>query len=426
MPPFVAAYLQAGVRASARGIAVPAARRAHDALGLRVAARRRRPRKPADVALDLVVDVLAHMARIQVVVLDGLPARDVARAARACRKPEPRRRQRRAQGRYSWRLAGPRTPVLPCCCSRPGRAAGKITPASRIVRIVVELLIGGSGKFDHVAQAWASMGAGLGFAPGRRKPQCRPRRPPVNAVAVSIGIGRSRPPLAKCPISRLEASPCDPIRVAWGRYAPMGDGRRGRFRHLAADTDGGLRGPVRSLLARPPACCPGSFCFLAAPEGRPGACAWALRGSSRQTEPTARRQRSTGSAAPSRTPSQDRDHRDRRPRPPYRQGPRHHLRHHPARRRAVARRLHDLRGEAARSPTLLDEMGVDIIEAGFPDRLQRRLRGRVARSPGASRTRPSPASPAPAQKDIDRAGEAVKPRRAGRASTPSSPPRPST
>ena len=44
---------------------------------------------------------------------------------------------------------------------------------------------------------------------------------------------------------------------------------------------------------------------------------------------------------------------------------------------------------------LLDEMGVDIIEAGFPIASQRRFRGGRARSPGASRTPSSPASRAP-------------------------------
>ena len=46
---------------------------------------------------------------------------------------------------------------------------------------------------------------------------------------------------------------------------------------------------------------------------------------------------------------------------------------------------------------LLDEMGVDIIEAGFPIASERRLRGGVRRSPSASKTRDGvPASPAPA------------------------------
>ena len=63
-----------------------------------------------DVPGDLVVDGLADVAGVQVVVLDGLPARDVAR--QPCR-PEAGtpKAKRPAQGRYSWRRPEPRTQV---------------------------------------------------------------------------------------------------------------------------------------------------------------------------------------------------------------------------------------------------------------------------------------------------------------------------
>ena len=60
---------------------------------------------------------------------------------------------------------------------------------------------------------------------------------------------------------------------------------------------------------------------------------------------------------------------------------------------------------------LLDEMGVDIIEAGFPIASERRFRGGVARSPGASSARPSPASRAPISADIAPRRRSGAPRR---------------
>ena len=78
-----------------------------------------------------------------------------------------------------------------------------------------------------------------------------------------------------------------------------------------------------------------------------------------------------------------------------RRGPRPHLRHHAARRRAMPRRDHDLRGEAARSPTASTTWASTSSRPAFPIASQRRFRGRRARSPSASRTRWSPGSPAP-------------------------------
>ena len=51
---------------------------------------------------------------------------------------------------------------------------------------------------------------------------------------------------------------------------------------------------------------------------------------------------------------------------PVREGPRRHLRHHLARRRAVPRRHHDASRRSSKSPSCSTTMGVDIIEAGFP------------------------------------------------------------
>ena len=45
--------------------------------------------------------------------------------------------------------------------------------------------------------------------------------------------------------------------------------------------------------------------------------------------------------------------------------PSHHLRHHPARRRAVARHLANP-GEKLEIAHQLARLGVDVIEAGFP------------------------------------------------------------
>ena len=75
---------------------------------------------------------------------------------------------------------------------------------------------------------------------------------------------------------------------------------------------------------------------------------------------------------------------------------------------------------------LLDEMGVDIIEAGFPDFLARRFRGGAARSPSIVKHAVVCGLARAGFKDIDRAGEALQGARRGRASTPSSPPAPCT
>src|SRR4051794_26887335 len=99
------------------------------------------------------------------------------------------------------------------------KTAGKIMHASRIVRFVVELLIGApecrswdSRWRGYGFRAGAGLGvvpAGLGIAPGRRGIQCRPRHLPVNAVEWrSVGSRPPlAPPLAMSPISRLEALP---------------------------------------------------------------------------------------------------------------------------------------------------------------------------------------------------------------------------
>ena len=66
------------------------------------------------------------------------------------------------------------------------------------------------------------------------------------------------------------------------------------------------------------------------------------------------------------------------------------------------------RGKDSQIAELLDEMGVDIIEAGFPDCLARRFRGGAARSPRSS-SAPRVCGLARAGfKDIDRAGEALQ------------------
>jgi isopropylmalate/homocitrate/citramalate synthase len=54
---------------------------------------------------------------------------------------------------------------------------------------------------------------------------------------------------------------------------------------------------------------------------------------------------------------------------------------------------------------LLDEMGVDIIEAGFPIASERRLRGRQRNRQARQERGGLPASPAPFPADIDRAAK---------------------
>ena len=61
---------------------------------------------------------------------------------------------------------------------------------------------------------------------------------------------------------------------------------------------------------------------------------------------------------------------------------------------------------------LLDDMGVDIIEAGFPIASNGDFEAVTEIAKQRRSRRPSPASPAPASADIDRAGEAVRHARA--------------
>ena len=115
----------------------------------------------------------------------------------------------------------------------------------------------------------------------------------------------------------------------------------------------------------PPSFSAGSFC-LSAPEGRLGACAWALRGSTEHQEPQ---------SAPQSGRKDEKDHfHDHASE--VRQGPRRHLRHHLARRRAMPRRHHDPRGEA-RSRRAARRHGRRHHRGRLPDRLGRRLRRRA-------------------------------------------------
>ena len=56
----------------------------------------------------------------------------------------------------------------------------------------------------------------------------------------------------------------------------------------------------------------------------------------------------------------------------------------------------------------LDRLGVDVIEAGFPDRLRWRFRSRASDRRGSCGGPSSPAWPAPAQPDIERAWQALE------------------
>ena len=106
-----------------------------------------------------------------------------------------------------------------------------------------------------------------------------------------------------------------------------------------------------------------------------------------------------------------------------RQQPRRHLRHHLARRRAVARRLDDPGREAAHRRAARGD-GRRRHRGRLPDRLQRRLRGGARDRQGWSRDASVCGLARAGARDIDRAGEALKPAPRGRASTPSSPPAP--
>ena len=152
----------------------------------------------------------------------------------------------------------------------------------------------------------------------------------------------------------------------------------------------------------PPSFSAGSCC-LSAPEGRLGACAWALRGFRRITS-NRRAFRLSGDRSAARKARQLQVERVRtqnryplllnalwrpkqRPRAPsekdlfhdqpdeVRQGPRRHLRHHLARRRAMPRRHHDPRGEA-RSRRTPRRHGRRHHRGRLSDRLRRRFRRR--------------------------------------------------
>ena len=95
---------------------------------------------------------------------------------------------------------------------------------------------------------------------------------------------------------------------------------------------------------------------------------------------------------------------------------RRHFRHHVARWRAVPRRHHDLRGKA-RGRRLPRRDGRRHHRGRLPDRVGGRFRGRLGDFASGSSGRRSPGWRAPASKDIDRAGEAVKHARRGRIHT---------
>src|SRR5215469_14034431 len=153
---------------------------------------------------------------------------------------------------------------------------------------------------------------------------------------------------------------------------------------------------------------PSSFlagsCSLSAPEGRPGICAWALRG--RATEPK--------SAQPSAGADQEKDLSMTTPAQSEKD-------------RVVifdttlrdgeqspgATMTHEEKLEVAE---LLDAMGVDIIEAGFPIASEGDF---VAVNEIAKRTKNAAVCglARAGQKDIDRAGEAIKAAKRGRIHT---------
>ena len=126
-------------------------------------------------------------------------------------------------------------------------------------------------------------------------------------------------------------------------------------------------------------------------------CAWALRGCARSPDPSAL---TAAAHRPKRNFQMTTVNQ-------VRQGPRHHLRHHPARRRAVARRHHDPRGEA-RGRRAARRHGRRHHRGRLPDRLRRRLRGGAARSPSASKNAVICGLARANSKDIDRCAEAVQ------------------
>src|SRR5450759_5748851 len=93
---------------------------------------------------------------------------------------------------------------------------------------------------------------------------------------------------------------------------------------------------LRFRLRRCPPCFLAGFCFLSAPEGRLGGLRLGTQGfrEIHQTPSALREQRT-------RYKEFSDDYREQ-----VRQGPRRYIRHHPARRRTMPRRHHELRGEA--------------------------------------------------------------------------------
>ena len=123
-------------------------------------------------------------------------------------------------------------------------------------------------------------------------------------------------------------------------------------------------------------------------------CAWALRGCARSKEP---RQRSNRQRTSYKEVSHDHCQQ-------VRQGPRHHIRHHPARRRAMPGRHHDVRGKA-RDRRDARRHGRRRHRGRFPDHLRRRF-------PGRQRDRP-PLQEFGDRRPVARASEGHRPLRRG-------------
>ena len=94
--------------------------------------------------------------------------------------------------------------------------------------------------------------------------------------------------------------------------------------------------------------------------------------------------------------------------PPNRRRPGDHLRHHPARRRAVARASRSTRARSWRSPSSWPASGVDVIEAGFPIASQGDFESVQAIAKGV--LGPDHLRPVPHRAgDVDRCWEAIEP-----------------
>ena len=132
-------------------------------------------------------------------------------------------------------------------------------------------------------------------------------------------------------------------------------------------------------------------CFLDAPERRPGVSPWRsgvdLRAPFAACGPQARRPRAgqSNDREPARQPQFPRGH--------HQQGPRLHLRHDAARRRAIARRVDDAGGEA-RSRRHARRDGRRHHRGRISDRLRRRFRSRVGHRQAGEERHASPGSPA--------------------------------